>query len=86
MFMDEERKYKTFVFVVDGDIFHTFRVEDTPYAAQLIAGMQSGPLVIDVTGNEQYSNEPGWKFLDGKFVRTESLHSHQIDEDDYEVE
>lgn len=86
--MEENKKYRTFVFVADQDIFHSFRIEENEYAAQLIAGLQSGPLILDVTGNEQYSNQPGWKYIDGEFVRFESVYTppEGFNEEDYEVE
>ena len=86
--MEENKNYKTFVFVADQDIFHTFKVEENEYSGQLIAGLQSNPIIIDVTGNEQYSNEPGWRYIDGKFIRFESVYTppEGYSEEDYEVE
>ncbi len=82
----EEKQYKTFVFVADEDVFHTFRIESTQYAEPLIAGMKSNPIVIDVTGQEHYSTEPGWKYANGSFYRADQSAPVVIDEDDYEVE
>ena len=82
----EEKSYKTFVFIVDQDIFHTFRIEDTEYSAGLIAGMQSNPIVVDVTGHEHISTQIGWKYIDGKFHQTNAATMPTDIEDDYEVE
>jgi hypothetical protein len=82
----EEKQYKTFVFVADEDVFHTFRIEDAQYAEPLIAGMRSNPIVVEVTGQEHYSTELGWKYSNGSFYRADQPVPVIIDEDDYEVD
>jgi hypothetical protein len=82
----EENQYKTFVFVADNDVFHTFRIEVGPNTEPLIAGMMSNPTVVDVTGREYYSDQPGWKYSDGIFYMEENNVPVLVDEDDYEVE
>jgi hypothetical protein len=85
--MTDERTYKTFVFVADGDIFHTFKVEDSETMQHMIAGMQSQPLVLDVTGREYIAEQYGWKYGENGFYQDNILEQEPvIDEDDYEVE
>lgn len=83
----EENKYRTFVFVSDGDIFHTFKIEDAEYAAGIISGMQSQPIVVEVTGQEFVYEQSGWRFVNGEFIQESVITRNPIiDEDDYEVE
>ncbi len=84
--MEEERQYKTFVFVADEDVFHTFRIEENSYSEALIAGMRSNPIVVEVTGQEHYSAEPGWKYSNGAFYRADHYSYSVQEQDDYEVE
>lgn len=83
----EEKKYRTFVFVSDGDMFHTFKIEDADYAAGIISGMLSQPIVVEVTGQEFVYEQPGWRYVNGEFIQESVItRNPAIDEDDYEVE
>jgi hypothetical protein len=83
----EETKYRTFIFVSDGDIFHTFKIADADYAAGIISGLLSQPIVVEVTGQEFVYEQPGWKYINGEFVQDFTPTQNPIiDEDDYEVE
>jgi hypothetical protein len=83
----EETKYRTFIFVSDGDIFHTFKIADAEYAAGIISGLLSEPIIVEVTGQEFVYEQPGWRYVNGEFTQEPAVMRNPIiDEDDYEVE
>lgn len=81
--MDTENR-KIFAFVSDEDVFHFFTIPDEPQFQGIIAGLQSRPLLVEVTGKDEMFNGGFWKYVDGEFVQAE--HNPFADEDDYEVE
>lgn len=72
----------TFAFVIDGDVFHYLQIPDDPRLEGVIAGLRSGPQVVEVPETMPAQLGPDWKYVDGKFVAPEV----QMPEDDYEVE
>lgn len=77
---------KLFAFVSDGDAFHFMQVPDLPDLAKLIAGLQSNPILVDISDNPEIMENPIlWTYVDGKFIKT-GIDIPQFDEDDYEVE
>jgi len=83
-----EKTHKTFAFITGEDIFHVFKIDDTEATAGLVAGMRSEPIIVEISGNDHFYEESGWKFVDGKFVKKEIYDNPPaiVDEDDYEVE
>jgi hypothetical protein len=73
-----------FAFVSDGDIFHFMTL---PYVSELdgvIAGMRSGPIVVEIPQELPEYLGPGWKYIDGQFVNVGVIAPECPD--DYEVE
>jgi hypothetical protein len=65
---DREIQERVFALITDGEIFHKWYVEenyDDPGMASLIYGLQSQPIVVDITDINHEEIEYGWKF-DGK--------------------
>lgn len=79
-----------FAFVADNDVFHFFQIPNIPQLDGVIAGLKSGPTVIEVTDIYNTIVDGKWKYIDGSFIRdieSKQLdHNHSVDEDDYEVE
>ena len=73
-----------FAFISDGDIFHFLTLPYLPELDGTIAGMRSGPMVVEIPEHLPEYLGPGWKYLDGEFVNV-SVGVTQ-DPDDYEVE
>ncbi len=79
--MEENRK--VFAFIVDEDVFHFMTIPDQPQFAGVIAGLQSKPLLLDVTDRPELLTGGYWKYIDGEIVK------HEFDtpeDEDYEVE
>jgi len=72
-----------FAFVIDGEVFHYLTVPDDPGFQGAIAGLRSGPQVIELPENTDFF-PLGTRYENGKFILPEIL--ELIDEDDYEVE
>lgn len=53
--------YKIFVFVADGDVFHTLLIPED-VGPGIIEGLQSRPLVVDVTDRPEIFKLGGWKY------------------------
>lgn len=78
-----------FAFVVDGEVFHIMSApRDVPEAQRLIAGLNSDPMVINVSHNPEILQYPDWKYdyNTKTLYREDSSHSHLNLEPDYEVE
>lgn len=74
---------KVFAFVADEDVFHFMTIPDEPQFAGIIAGLQSKPLLLDVTDRPELLMGGYWKYINGEIVK----HEFNIPEDDdYEVE
>lgn len=58
---------KKFAFVINNEIFHIMNIPDQPELEGLIAGMRSGPQIIEVTGFEDIS--PSWRIIDGMLYK-----------------
>jgi hypothetical protein len=79
----------TFAFVADEDVFHYLQIPNDPRLEGVIAGLRSGPRLVEVSTGSPETMGVGWKYIDGKFVAPEIQESHDhdhTDEDDYEVE
>lgn len=56
---------RVFALITDGEIFHKWYIEenyDDPGMASLIYGLQSQPIVVDITDINHEEIEYGWKF------------------------
>lgn len=66
--MEKENKdipQRVFALITDGEIFHKWYVEenyDDDGLAPLIYGLQSNPIVVDITDINHEEVEYGWKF------------------------
>ena len=66
--MEEENREiqeRVFALITDGEIFHKWYVEenyDDPGMASLIYGLQSQPIVVDITDKNHEEIEYGWLF------------------------
>lgn len=82
--------YQVFAFIADGDIFHTLLMPEN-VGSGIIEGLQSRPLVVDVTDRPELFKIPGWKYdyETGSFYHP-ATDSEEIqdffEQDDYEVE
>jgi hypothetical protein len=74
--MDEEefsafqndKPKKVFALITDGEVFHKWYIDEdytNPDIAALIYGLQSGPTIVDITGDDQEKIRFGWSY-DGK--------------------
>ena len=76
--MEEENNNipeRVFALITDGEIFHKWYVEenyDDPGMASLIYGLQSKPIVVDITDRNHEEIQYGWKF-DGISFYPETL-------------
>jgi uncharacterized protein YndB with AHSA1/START domain len=76
--MEEENNNmpeRVFALITDGEIFHKWYVEenyDDPGMASLIYGLQSQPIVVDITDRNHEEIQYGWKF-DGISFYPETL-------------
>lgn len=68
---------KRFGFIVDGELFYVHHLPDEEVFEGVIAGMQSFPMVIEITDLPHVSGS-GWKFKDNQFYRDEE--SQEIQE------
>lgn len=53
--MNEEKGIRSFALVANNEVFHKWNIEedyDNMYVAALIYGLQSNPIVIDITDKE----------------------------------
>ena len=75
-------KYLTFAFVIDGDVFHYLQIPEDPGLEGVIAGLRSGPMVVEVPDYMLEQMGADWKYIDGQFIAP----SGTTLEDDYEVE
>jgi hypothetical protein len=58
---------KTYAFIVDGDVFGTLYIpQNAPNYERLIAGLSSGPSIVDATGVDGVRF--GWTFDGTNFV------------------
>jgi hypothetical protein len=58
---------KIFAFVINNEIFHIMKLPDSPNFDGVIAGLRSGPQIIEATGFDDIS--PSWRFIDGVLYR-----------------
>jgi hypothetical protein len=82
--MDLENNH-AFAFIADGEVFHFLTIPKSPQFAGIIAGLQSRPLLVEVTDRPDMFNGGFWTYDGVKF--TEKPKEQVItDPDDYEVE
>jgi len=74
--------FLTFAFVIDGDVFHYLQIPNDPSLEGVIAGLRSGPIVVEVPEGMPERMGPDWKYVDGQFVPPSGFNL----ENDYEVE
>lgn len=79
--MEETRR--VFAFIVDEDVFHFMTIPDEPQFAGIIAGLQSRPLLLDVTDKPELLMGGYWKYVNGEIVKHELPTS---EDEDYEVD
>lgn len=75
-------KYLTFAFVIDGDVFHYLQIPEDPGLEGVIAGLRSGPMLVEVPDYLPERMGADWKYIDGEFVAPSGFSI----EEDYEVE
>jgi hypothetical protein len=63
-----EQSEKRFGFIIDGELFHVMHLPDDEPFQKTIAGMQSFPMVIDIT-DYPHVQGGGWKFENNEFYR-----------------
>jgi hypothetical protein len=76
-----------FAIVADGEVFHTMAIPSSiEETRRLIAGLNSDPKIINITGNEDILRYPDWKYdyQTKQFYR--SSNTIFSEDDDYEVE
>jgi hypothetical protein len=79
--MEEKNKdisERVFALITDGEVFHKWYIEenyDDPGMASLIYGLQSQPIVVDITDRNHEEIEYGWKF-DGESFYPEKFGDH----------
>ena len=64
----EAKRQRVFALITDNEVFHKWYIDedyDNAHIAALIYGLQSGPTIVDITGNDQESIDFGWSY-DGK--------------------
>jgi hypothetical protein len=62
---------RVFALVTDNEVFHKWYIEenyDDPGMASLIYGLQSQPVVIDITDKNYEEIDFGWKLKNGSFI------------------
>jgi len=75
---------KVFAFVINGEVFHIMKLPDDPQFDGIIAGLRSGPQVIEVTGFDDIS--PAWRVIDGMLYRPASDPYHNQEGPGYELD
>jgi hypothetical protein len=66
---------RVFAFITDGEVFHKWYIEEdyeNPGIASLIYGLQSTPVIVDITDLDHESITSGWSY-DGESFSSESL-------------
>lgn len=59
-----------FAFITDGDVFQTFSIDDVPAGQQMIMGLRSEPIVIEITDHEDVDQiGDGWRYVNGNFIK-----------------
>jgi hypothetical protein len=86
-----EEKRRVFAFIADEEVFHFMTIPDDPQFAGAIAGLQSKPLLLDVTHLPDLAATGPWKYINGEFIKPDVLIEQptdqvDYDESDYEVE
>lgn len=87
--MNTENK-RVFAFIAEGDVFHILLMPDEPDLAGVLAGLNSKPLLVEVTDRPEIYKLAGWKYD----YETETFYHpaandddvEEFVEDDYEVE
>jgi hypothetical protein len=70
-----QKPQKVFAFVTDGEVFHKWYIEEdyeNPGIASLIYGLQSTPIIVDITDLDHQSITSGWTY-DGESFSSENL-------------
>jgi uncharacterized protein YndB with AHSA1/START domain len=77
--MDEtelnKKPQRVFALVTDNEVFHKWYVEedyDNPGIASLIYGLQSKPIVVDITNKNHNEIDFGWTMNGDNFVPPEN--------------
>lgn len=66
-----QRPQRVFALVTDNEVFHKWYVEenyDDPMMASLIYGLQSQPVIIDITDKNYEEIEFGWTVDGNNFI------------------
>ena len=81
---------RVFAFIVDGDVFHFMMIPNDPELQGVIAGLNSQPMLLEVTGRQELYKIAGWKYdyESGTFYHPAANEEdvEEFIEDDYEVE
>lgn len=75
---------RAFAFITDDEVFHLLTIQDVPELSKVIAGLQSRPLLIEITDRPEILQGGYWKYINGEFVKQNIQETE--DPDDYEVE
>ena len=70
-----EKPERIFALVTDGEVFHKWYVEenyDNPQMAALLYGLQSGPIVVDITDKNYNEIDFGWTYDGNSFTPPDS--------------
>ena len=73
--IENDKPQRVFAFITDNEVFHKWYVEEDyedSGLAPLIYGLQSNPIVVDITDINHEEVEYGWKF-DGESFYPETL-------------
>ena len=66
---------RVFAFITDGEVFHKWYIEEdyeNAGIASLIYGLQSTPVIVDITDLDHESITSGWSY-DGESFSSENL-------------
>jgi hypothetical protein len=66
---------RVFAMVTDGEVFHKWYIEenyDDPRMAALIYGLQSNPIMVDITDKNYDEIDFGWKMDGDNFLPPET--------------
>jgi hypothetical protein len=76
--MEEENvqtPQKVFAFITDGEVFHKWYIEEdyeNTGIASLIYGLQSAPVIVDITDLDHENITSGWNY-DGESFSSENV-------------
>tara|TARA_B110000259_G_scaffold185611_1_gene235031 strand:+ start:9166 stop:9414 length:249 start_codon:yes stop_codon:yes gene_type:complete len=80
-----EETVKRYGFVIDGELFHILGIPESQGLEKLHAGMQSFPMVIDISDRPEVQGA-GWKFSDNEFYNDNPVTDSADDGPGYELD